>query len=92
MRCEEKIPNGKLVSVEIQPESGIAKKVTITGDFFLHPEEQLGEVERSLEGLPLASDEAMLVARISAALGRSQLIGASAADIARLFRRAGGGV
>lgn len=92
MRWDEKIPNGKLVSMEVWAENGRVGKVRISGDFFLHPEEKIDDVERALEGLPLLSDERAVAARITAALDRARLVGASAEDLARIFLKAAGGV
>lgn len=95
MRCQEKIPAGKLVCVEVWTERGqgglIVGRVEITGDFFLHPEDAVADVERSLAGLPLPCDEADVRARICAALGNATLIGASPEDLARMFMKAAEG-
>lgn len=88
MRCEEKVPNGKLVCLSVEAEDGHVKKVIITGDFFLHPEETIESIERSLEGVPLDMDEAEVASRIGASLEGAQLIGATAEDLARIFKRA----
>ena len=88
MRWQEKIPNGKLVSVEVWVGDERVEKVRITGDFFLHPEEKIDEIERSLEGLPVSSDDAEVRAKIEAALENAELVGVSAEDLARIFRRA----
>ncbi len=94
MRCQEKIPAGKLVCVEVWTERGpdclSVGRVEITGDFFLHPEEAVADLERSLAGLPVPCDEADVRARISAALGNATLLGASADDFARIFMKAVG--
>ncbi|ANF23214.1 lipoate protein ligase C-terminal domain-containing protein [Thermococcus piezophilus] len=39
-----------LIRVEIDEENGIAENVKITGDFFIHPEETIGELEKELKG------------------------------------------
>ncbi len=88
MRYEEKVPNGKMVCVEVEADKGITTKVRITGDFFLHPEDALDAVESSLTGIPLDTGEEELASRIKAALKEASLIGAAGEDIARIFRRA----
>jgi lipoate-protein ligase A len=88
MRCEEKIPNGKLVCIEVWEKDGLAERVKITGDFFLHPEESITLLEDSLKGMPLKADEAEIEGKLRAALGTSQLIGVSTADFARIFKKA----
>ncbi|WP_048056112.1 lipoate protein ligase C-terminal domain-containing protein [Pyrococcus sp. ST04] len=46
-----------LIRVEIDEEGGIAKKVIITGDFFIYPEDIVQELENSLEGRNLSELE-----------------------------------
>jgi len=46
---EHKAKKG-LVRVEFDEENGVAEHVKITGDFFIHPEETIHELERELEG------------------------------------------
>ncbi|MEM2942614.1 MAG: lipoate protein ligase C-terminal domain-containing protein [Candidatus Bathyarchaeia archaeon] len=50
-RSEIKIPGGKLIRVECTVEKKILLGVVVTGDFFLHPEEAIQELERDLTGL-----------------------------------------
>jgi len=88
MRCEEKVPNGKLVCFSVEAEDGRVTEVKITGDFFLHPEETIEKIESSLEGVPLDMDEAEVASLIGASLDGAQLIGATAEDLARVFKKA----
>jgi lipoate-protein ligase A len=97
MRSVEKIVGGKLVSVEVWPSDrskgqapGTAIRVRISGDFFLHPEDAIEDMESSLTGMGLDSEESDIEATIKASLARSKatLIGATASDIARLFVKA----
>ncbi|ASJ10814.1 lipoate--protein ligase [Thermococcus sp. P6] len=46
---EQKARKG-LIRVEFDERDGRAEHVRITGDFFVHPEEAIGELERRLEG------------------------------------------
>jgi len=39
-----------LIRIEFDEENGIAEHVRITGDFFVHPEETVRELEMTLEG------------------------------------------
>lgn len=48
-----KIPGGKLVKIELEEKAGKIRKVKITGDFFMHPEEIIGELEKNLVHCPL---------------------------------------
>jgi len=49
---EHKAKKG-LIRFEIEEEGGIAKEVKITGDFFIYPEEVIGELESTLRGKKL---------------------------------------
>jgi lipoate-protein ligase A len=88
MRAEEKIAGGKLVCVEVRADGRNVGLVRITGDFFLHPEERIEALEQALVGAPLSLDEGRAAKLLGEALGDGMLIGATAADLARLFRRA----
>ncbi len=88
MQYAEKVPNGKMVCVEVEADKGITTKVKVTGDFFLHPEDSIDAVESSLTGIPLGTKEKELASRIKNALEDASLIGATCDDIARIFRRA----
>jgi hypothetical protein len=46
--CLHKVPNGKLLKVTVEYTDDILKKVQIKGDFFIHPEESLDELEVTL--------------------------------------------
>ena len=56
-RAEYKIPGGKLLSAELAVEGGRMVGVKITGDFFMHPETSIIELEKTLEGAPTADLE-----------------------------------
>lgn len=88
MRCEEKVPEGKLVCLEVFLEGGKAVRVLITGDFFLHPEERIEALEQALYGVPLSASEGEIAAKLQNALGGGILIGATCADLARIFKKA----
>jgi len=103
MRFEEKIPGGKLVAIEVlrrtkrtndsagdSESSGSGLLVKITGDFFLHPEDSLEDIERTLGKLPTDASEADVTAVLVALLSKSgaTLIGVSACDLARIFKKA----
>lgn len=46
-----KVPNGKLLKVTVEFEEKRIEKVVIKGDFFIHPEESLDELELVLRGV-----------------------------------------
>ena len=83
-----KIPGGKLVKVKLETSSGTIVEVKILGDFFLHPEETLHEIEDSLVGT--TADETSIEKTITQTLTEfdATLIGATAADIAKTIMMA----
>ncbi len=52
-KAEKKIVGGKLIKVKVTVDGDLIKRVRITGDFFMHPEEKIIELERSLRDVKL---------------------------------------
>jgi lipoate-protein ligase A len=48
-RCVYKVPNGKLIKIMCEFEDEKIIKVQITGDFFIHPEESIDDLELALK-------------------------------------------
>jgi lipoate-protein ligase A len=48
-KCTYKVPNGKLIKVMVEFENENIIKVQITGDFFIHPEESIDDLELALK-------------------------------------------
>jgi len=48
-RAEYKIPGGKLVAVELELVQNELSDIKIYGDFFMHPEESINDLENSLK-------------------------------------------
>ncbi|HEX9013355.1 MAG TPA: hypothetical protein VF813_07555 [Anaerolineaceae bacterium] len=86
-----KIPGGKLVRVDVRAGSRV-EWVKITGDFFLHPEETLDQIEACLTGAGIPLDQPGLTQCIEACLRENQaeLLGASPADIVSVLQEAVG--
>jgi len=86
---EYKVPGGKLVVADLEVDNGVLSHVSISGDFFLEPDEALPEINRALTGLPADSPAADLAAAVTAALPEGTvLFGLSAEAIAIAVRRA----
>lgn len=49
--AEYKIPEGKLVAVDLQVRNGCLYDVHVSGDFFLEPPETLTDINDALEGM-----------------------------------------
>ena len=88
-KAEYKVEGGKLVKVQLQKRGNAIGKIKITGDFFLHPEELIEEMERRLEGRLL--DEVDLAEHINALVEKNEavMLGASPEDFARCIMMAG---
>jgi len=51
-----KIPEGKLVKIELETVDDKINKIKITGDFFLYPEEIINKLEKSLENRQITKE------------------------------------
>jgi hypothetical protein len=83
--CEEKVPGGKLVKVAAENGS-----VTLSGDFFIHPEEGAFLIERMLSRMNGDESLETIEQRLSVLLAENhiQLIGLDERVIARLYKGA----
>ena len=79
VRGEYKSPGGKLIAVEFDVRDGFLHGVSISGDFFLYPENALPRLAAALEGLPSTLDETDYAAQIQPVLDDNvELLGSSA--------------
>ncbi|MFW5902489.1 MAG: lipoate protein ligase C-terminal domain-containing protein [archaeon] len=46
-----KVPNGKLLKLNLKLKKGKIEEIKIEGDFFIHPEEKIKQIEKSLKGI-----------------------------------------
>ncbi|RNI24618.1 lipoyl protein ligase domain-containing protein [Flexivirga caeni] len=89
MRGEYKVPGGKLVAVDVEVESGRLARVSVSGDFFLEPDEALEDIEAALTGMPADASVDQLAGAINGALDPSvRLIGFTADAVGVAVRRA----
>jgi lipoate-protein ligase A len=88
-KAQYKVEGGKLVKVQLRFEADKIKKVKITGDFFLHPEELIDELEKTLEGSRV--NEKLLTNYITAFIKKHDavLLGATPEDFAKCIMMAG---
>ncbi|WP_284762477.1 biotin/lipoate A/B protein ligase family protein [Arthrobacter sp. efr-133-R2A-63] len=86
---EYKVPGGKLVVIDLDVVDGRFAHVSLSGDFFLEPDEALLDINRALTGLPESSTPVEISAAVSAALpADTVLFGFSADAVAVTVRRA----
>ncbi|MFB6217042.1 MAG: lipoate--protein ligase family protein, partial [Candidatus Aenigmatarchaeota archaeon] len=57
--AERKVEDGKLLKAELSFDNEI-KQVSLHGDFFIHPAEELGKIEEALRGVPVETDRELL--------------------------------
>lgn len=78
-----KVPGGKMIKIKVQTEGERIEDILILGDFFLHPESTLLQIETNLKGCGVDTQE--IQNTISRVLSKenAQIIGASEADLAR---------
>ncbi|MGG5174170.1 lipoate--protein ligase family protein [Pseudarthrobacter sp. J1763] len=86
---EYKVPGGKLVVVDLDDDGGQLSKVSLSGDFFLEPDEALDTINAALEGLPSNSSNVQLSKAVSDSLpADAHLFGFSPEAVAITIRRA----
>jgi len=88
-KAQIKVEGGKLVKVQLKSEGDKITEVKVTGDFFLHPEELIDELEKALEGSKL--NESALADRVKAFIKKHKavLLGAAPEDFAKCIVMAG---
>jgi lipoate-protein ligase A len=86
---EYKVPGGKLVVADFDVVDGALANVSLSGDFFLEPDEALLEINRALTGLSVDATAADISDAVEAALPPDAvLFGFSAGAVAVTVRRA----
>ncbi|MDR6556517.1 lipoate-protein ligase A [Arthrobacter pascens] len=86
---EYKVPGGKLVVVDLDVADGTFAGVSVSGDFFLEPDEALLDINAALEGLPESSTAEEIAAAVEASLPpHAVMFGFSADAVAVATRRA----
>ncbi len=85
----QKVKEGKLVKVEIEYDE-VIRKIKITGDFFLHPEDTLDIVEKSMIGLEKSTNIETITSKIHriAQANDAQMIGISPESLALVIKEA----
>ncbi|MCL2784867.1 MAG: lipoate--protein ligase family protein [Propionibacteriaceae bacterium] len=89
MRGEFKVPGGKLATIEIEYCDGFITKASLSGDFFLEPDEALSRINEAIVGLPITAKVTEIAQAITSNLHRDDtLVGFTAKDIGFAVRRA----
>ncbi|WP_240759771.1 lipoate protein ligase C-terminal domain-containing protein, partial [Phytoactinopolyspora endophytica] len=88
MHGEYKVPGGKLVVADLVVDDGVIDRATISGDFFLEPDDALERINAALIGASVGEPAVQLAARVQAALDGAVTLGFSAGAVAAAVRRA----
>lgn len=85
-----KVAGGKLLRVKTDVDGGVLRSVSITGDFFMHPEDGVTKLEAALTGLSAKSEIGVYVSRLNDVIHSHgfELLGFSASDIAQTLHNA----
>lgn len=77
-----KVPGGKLLRVDVTYQD-IIETLKITGDFFLHPEDVILEIEKALVGAHVPLSKTETISELSKILveNGAELIGATVEDV-----------
>jgi len=88
-QAQKKITGGKLLRVKILAEEYI-NDIQISGDFFLHPEETISQIEQNLKKLHVQTLEHEIQDRISNVLEKNKAIfvGIRSEDLTQLIKEA----
>jgi len=76
-----KVPGGKLIKISLVEDNGQIQDIKITGDFFLHPEDSIEDLERALIGKLLQATKLANIIEDSMKENKAILLGASPEDI-----------
>lgn len=82
-KAEYKVKGGKLIKVKLSQRRLRISEVEITGDFFLHPEVLIDELEEVLLGHTLKEAELTSFIEDFFSKKKATLLGASPADFAK---------
>jgi lipoate-protein ligase A len=98
VRGEYKVPGGKLVAVDVEVEDGRLVDTSLSGDFFLEPDEALDVIDAALDGLDASTPTGEIASAVDEALqaaarhgvipGPATLVGFDAWAVAVAVRRA----
>lgn len=86
LKASHKVPDGKMVELQLEVNSGKVGEARIRGDFFLEPPEKLKELEKRLRGLETGIDKEKIIEELENV--DADLIGFSPEDVAEAFREA----
>ncbi len=89
MISSQKVKEGKIIKVEVEFD-GTIRRIKITGDFFLHPEDIMEQIENSLLGIDKEVSEEAIASKIRdiTEAHQAQMIGFSEGSLAQVIKEA----
>ncbi len=88
-KAEYKVKGGKLIKVQLLKKGDKIEKIKITGDFFLHPEELIEELEEAITGHLLNESDLATLVKTLVEKKDATLLGASPEDFVKCIMMAG---
>ncbi len=88
-KAEYKVEGGKLIKVQLLKKGDKIEKIKITGDFFLHPEELIEELEEAITGHLLNESDLATLVKTLVEKKDATLLGASPEDFVKCIMMAG---
>ena len=85
-----KVEGGKMIRVSLKEKDNRIQKIKLTGDFFLHPEELIEELEEALVGKPLNAQDLNETIKMLTKSRNATLLGASPEAFVKCILMAGG--
>ncbi len=86
--ADYKVAGGKLLRARLDAQAGVIAAISITGDFFMHPEESIETLEQMLVGVAWEEDAVRAAVQAFFALD-VQVVGAGVDDFVHLILNAG---
>jgi hypothetical protein len=89
-RITHKIPEGKLLRMELEFDTTQLRTIKICGDFFIHPEETVIEWEKALQKTPVEAKPERIQQKLDSIVEKnnSKLLGINTEIIAKLISEA----
>jgi lipoate---protein ligase len=84
-KIDYKIPDGKLIRVNLGISNNRISSIQIRGDFFIHPEEALDSLQEALVGSSLNEEE--IFKRIDEILSKCESVGISSRGVAEALNK-----
>ena len=81
---EYKAPGGKMIKLDIEFSGSRISYIKITGDFFIHPEESIIEIEKILTNVHVSQAEGRLKDHVE--YNKILLVGVNVEDMAKVIQ------